>query len=117
MIYRLLMLITIFTGLAACAPVTINGDLVSDQGDKLGRAEMVASELRGLHKYSVRAELPDETVFTGQMKYGEKSVTLFDNNGVSMKCDFDLDNPAKAFQGGGQGRCTTSDGQTLKVKF
>ncbi len=117
MIYRFLILTAILTGLAACAPVKMNGDLISDQGNKLGRAEMVASEIRGLHKYSVKAEFPDDTVFTGQMKYSERSVTLFDNNGVSMKCDFALKDSAKGFKGGGSGSCTTSDGQTLKVQF
>lgn len=117
MIYRFMILTILLAGLAACAPVTMNGNVVSENGDNLGRAQVVAADIRGLKKYTVKAQLPDETVFSGEMKYGEKSVTLYDDSGVSMNCDFDLKDPVEAFQGGGTGSCTTSDGQKIDVKF
>ncbi|WP_432738688.1 hypothetical protein [Maridesulfovibrio sp. FT414] len=117
MIYRFLIISVMLLGFAACAPVTMNGELVSGEGDTLGPAQMVAADIRGLRKYTVRAQMPDETVFSGEMKYGQKSVTLFDANGVSMQCTFSLNDSAKGFEGGGTGKCSISDGQTLDVKF
>ncbi|WP_320171610.1 hypothetical protein [Maridesulfovibrio sp.] len=117
MLYRFLILAVLLAGLAACAPVTMNGDLVSGEGDALGSAQVVASDIRGLRMYTVKAQLPDETVFSGEMKYGAKSVTLFDDNGVSMNCRFVLKDPVKSFHGGGTGECEISDGQKLKVRF
>lgn len=117
MIYRLPILMVMLILMAACAPLTMNGKLVSGDGDNLGPAQVTASDVRGLRKYTVKALLPDETVFSGEMKYGAKSVTLFDDNGLSMNCVFDLNDPEKSFQGGGTGSCAISDGQHLKVKF
>lgn len=117
MIYRFLILTILLCVVPACAPVMMNGDLVSGEGTDLGPVEMSASEHRGLREYSVKAELPDATVFAGSMKSDKNTVTLFSNNGVSMDCDFAMKNPAKSFKAGGTGICSTSDGQKLKVKF
>ncbi|WP_415715317.1 hypothetical protein [Maridesulfovibrio sp.] len=117
MVYRFLVLTILMLSLAACTPVIMNGEVTSDNGDNLGPVEMSAFKQRGLKTYTVKAQLPDETVFSGEMKFNEKSVTLFSHDGLSMNCDFKLKNPAQEFEGGGTGTCTTSDGQKLKVKF
>ncbi len=117
MIYRFLILTILLSALAACSPVMMNGDVISGEGTDLGPVEMSASEHRGLREYSVKAELPDATIFSGKMKSDKHTVTLFSDNGVSMDCDFTMKDPAKSFKAGGTGICTTSDGQKLKVKF
>ncbi|TIH13085.1 hypothetical protein D0S45_16315 [Marinifilum sp. JC120] len=117
MIYRFLTLTVLLLSLAACAPVMMNGEVTSDKGTDLGPVEMSAFKQSGLKTYAVKAQLPDETVFNGEMKRGEKSVTLYSHDGVSMKCDFELKDSVQEFEGGGTGTCTTSDGQNLKVKF
>lgn len=117
MIYRFLILTILLLSLASCAPVMMNGEVTSDQGTELGQVEMSASNRPEFKAYTVKAFLPDETEFKGEIKYYEKSVTLFSNDGVSMKCDFILNDPKQKFEGGGTGSCTTSDGQKLKVKF
>lgn len=117
MMYKFFTLAVLLLSIAACAPIMMNGEVTSDKGTELGPVEMSAFKHRGLKTYSVKAQLPDETVFSGEMKRGEKAVTLYSNDGVSMKCDFELKAPAKEFEGGGTGSCITSDGQNLKVKF
>ena len=117
MMYRFFTLAVLLLNLAACAPVMMNGEVTSDKGTELGPVEMSAFKHRGLKTYSVKAQLPDENVFSGEMRHGEKNVTLYSNDGVSMKCNFELKAPAQDFEGGGTGSCTTSDGQNLKVKF
>ncbi len=115
--YKFFTLAVLLLSIAACAPIMMNGEVTSDKGTELGPVEMSAFKHHGLKTYSVKAHLPDETVFSGEMKRGEKAVTLYSNDGVSMKCDFELKAPAKEFEDGGTGSCTTSDGQNLKVKF
>lgn len=117
MIYRFFILTVLLLGLSACAPVIMNGEVTSDKGSDLGPVEMSAFKHRGLKTYAVKAQLPDETIFNGEMRHGEKSVTLYSNDGVCMKCNFELKDPVQEFEGGGTGSCTTSDGQNLKVKF
>lgn len=117
MFYRFLILTALLLGLASCAPVIMNGEVTSDQGSELGQVEISASKRPEFKAYTVKAYLPDETEFKGEIKYHEKSVVLYSNDGVSMKCDFTLNDPEQKFEGGGTGSCTTSDGQKLKVKF
>ncbi|WP_035074708.1 hypothetical protein [Maridesulfovibrio zosterae] len=115
--YRFLILSTLLFSLIGCSTVMIDGDVTSDQGTDLGPVHMETFKNRGLKKYSIRAEFPDETVFKGEINFGEKTTTLFTDNGVSMKCDFEMNTPEGYFENGGTGVCTTSDGQKLKVKF
>ncbi|WP_415719198.1 hypothetical protein [Maridesulfovibrio sp.] len=117
MTYRFIILPILLLSLAACAPVIMNGEVTSDQGFDLGKAEISASKRPEFKAYTVKAYLPDETEFKGEIKYYEKSVVLYSNDGVSMKCEFTLNDQEKKFEGGGTGSCTTSDGQKLKVKF
>lgn len=119
MIYRFLILILtlLLLSVSACAPVMINGEVSSDKGTYLGPVSMAVYEHRAIKSYTVKTELPDETVFNGKMNFGEKEIILFSGNGVSMKCQFDMKDPANGFAGGGTGLCTTSDGQKIKVKF
>jgi|GEM_PF-2980009 len=117
MIQRFFILTVLLASLASCAPVIIKGDVTSDTGSDLGPVEMSALKQRGLKTYTVKAQLPDETVFNGEMGSGQQSVTLYSHDGVSMKCDFILNDRIQEFEGGGTGSCTTSDGQKLKVKF
>ncbi|NDV26265.1 hypothetical protein [Desulfovibrio sp. JC010] len=117
MIYRFFALTILLLSLAACAPVMMNGEVTSDKGEALGPVEMSAFKQRGLKTYSVKAQLPDETVFNGEMHFGEKTVTLYSHDGVSMNCEFAMKKQAEEFEGGGTGSCSTSDGQKMKVKF
>ncbi|MFW5500542.1 MULTISPECIES: hypothetical protein [unclassified Maridesulfovibrio] len=117
MIYRFLILTVLLMSLAACAPVMMTGEVTSEKGISLGTVEMTANKRPELEAYTIKAQLPDETVFNGDIKYHEKSVTLYSHDGVSMKCNFDLKDQLKKFEGGGKGSCTTSDGQKMTVKF
>ncbi|CCO23082.1 hypothetical protein [Maridesulfovibrio hydrothermalis] len=117
MIYRFLILTILLLSAAACAPVTMNGDLISSKGNNLGPAQMSAFEHRGLRTFAIKAEMPDGTLFKGEMKFKEKTVTLYSNDGLSMNCNFEMNDSVKEFTAGGTGSCTTSGGQKLNVKF
>jgi len=117
MIYRFLTMVILLLSLSACAPVMLKGQVTSDKGNYLGTVEMTATKRPGLEAYTIKAQMPDEIVFSGDIKYHEKTVTLYSLDGVSMKCNFELNSPIDEFKDGGTGTCTTSDGQNLKVKF
>ncbi|WP_320173763.1 hypothetical protein [Maridesulfovibrio sp.] len=117
MIYRFIILTVLLLSLAACAPVMMTGKVTSEKGTDLGPVEMTANKRPELEAYTIKAQLPDETVFSGDISYHERSVTMYSHDGVSMKCNFELQDQLKEFEGGGKGSCTTSDGQKLTVKF
>ncbi|WP_421903908.1 hypothetical protein [Maridesulfovibrio sp.] len=117
MIYRFSILIVLLLSLAACAPVMMKGEVTSEKGTSLGVVEMTANKRPELEAYTIKAQMPDETIFNGDIGYHKRTVTLYSHDGVSMKCNFELKDQLKEFEGGGTGACTTSDGQKLTVKF
>ncbi|SMF24280.1 hypothetical protein [Desulfovibrio gilichinskyi] len=117
--YRIIFLITLLMGLAACSAVPMKGD-VTLKGNDLGPTEMSATRNVGIKShatYSIVSELPDGSIFRGDLQSDQKSVTMFSNDGRSMKCNFEINNTKKGFESGGTGFCTTSEGQELNVKF
>ncbi|SDK47303.1 hypothetical protein SAMN05660337_0563 [Maridesulfovibrio ferrireducens] len=119
MTYRIIFLITLLMTLAACAAVPMNGDVTIGDSD-LGSAKMSATRnptLKSHATYSIVSELPDGAVYKGKIQSDLKSVTMFSNDGKSMKCNFKVNDLVKGFESGGTGSCTTSEGQNLNVKF
>jgi hypothetical protein len=117
--YKVICLITLLMSLAACSAVPLKGD-VTLKGNNLGPTEMSATRNIGIKShatYSIVSELPDGSIFKGELESEHKSVTMFSNDGRSMKCNFELNDTKKGFESGGTGSCTTSEGQELNVKF
>ncbi|WP_034632415.1 hypothetical protein [Maridesulfovibrio bastinii] len=102
--------------LSACAPKNFNGTFTEGQESLPVSMTATAHMLSGTD-YSLETELPDGSVFKGEIDTRHPSAILYNTKGKSMKCDFSFKNKKKSFKAGGKAVCTTSEGQSLDLTF
>lgn len=101
--------------LSACAPINLKGTMT--EGEEKLPVTMTATGKVSDSWFQLEAELPEGTTYSGEIDGKDTSTILFSPEGRSMKCDFNFRNPKKSFNSGGEGKCRTSEGQTLSLRF
>lgn len=101
--------------LPACSPVTMNGTMTD--GKEVIPVTMTATSQVSGNMFSLESELPEGSIYRGDVDVKADSAVLFSPEGRSMKCYFTFKDHNKYFNSNGKAVCKTSDGQTLNFKF